>query len=532
MVYVPAGSKTIATWNSLRKKLENEQALNGCMWYPHTYTANAWSRDGVGVYARNLDASIRSKVIEAGKNTSRPISRITLMGHSLGGVLARIAYLISAGQYKENSQGSEWWKKVDRIVLFAAPNRGIESKRFTWLERLAIYSPFGRLGQIAHDQLSGSEAITNLRIRWIRFFAELDSSARPAVVQLLGKGDRLVSRDDSLDVEQFSQAWQYDVPGATHEDLHIVPDDDNGRYNILREAILGPKPPDLQANDQTGMKKHPVVIVLHGIRANNEDWAAQISDGIESCAPNALAIPPTYRYFSMLEFAIPWLRAKKIRWFQDQYSNLLARYPRARFSFIGHSNGTYMLGHSLERVPGMVFDRVTLIGSVLPREYEWDKRFALGQVEQVTNHRSSFDVPVAILCNLLRALGMRDVGTAGFDGFDQRRPEIKEVYYYNGGHGKPLEKENLKHLIEYTLSGKADYPNAQKDRAPGKLLSRLSGSAVVGLAVAGALVVAFGLAIWLLASLLGSLLPLPPVVVWLFAALFVGVTSYLFSRYY
>jgi pimeloyl-ACP methyl ester carboxylesterase len=267
------------------------------MWYPHKYTASAWSRDGVEAYARDLDASIRSKVIEAGKDTSRPISRITLMGHSLGGVLARIAYLISAGQYKENSQGSEWWKKVDRIVLFAAPNRGIESKRFAWRERLAFYSPLGRLGQMARDQLRGSEAITNLRIRWIRFFAELDSSARPAVVQLLGKGDRLVSRDDSLDVEQFSQAWQYDVPGAT-------------------------------------------------------------------------------------------------------------------------------------------------------------------------------------------------------------------------------------------LSGEAQYPNARNETAQGKLLSRLSGSAVVGLAVAGALLAAFGIAIWLLATLLGSLLPWPPALVWVLAALVVAVTSYLFSRYY
>jgi hypothetical protein len=184
------------------------------------------------------------------------------------------------------------------------------------------------------------------------------------------------------------------------------------------------------------------------------------------------------------------------------------------------------------RGAGMVFDRVTLVSSVLPREYEWDKRFTLGQVERVTNHRSAFDVPVAILCNLLRALGMRDVGTAGFDGFDQRRPEIEEVYYYNGGHGKPLEKDNLKHFIEHTLSGEAHYPNARKDRAPGKLLSRLSGSAVVGLAVAGALLVAFGLLIWLLASLLGILLPWRPALVWLFAALVVGVTSYLFSRYY
>jgi predicted esterase len=386
---------------------------------------------------------------------------------------------------------------------------------------------------MARDQLSGSEAITNLRIRWIRFFAQLDSNARPTIVQLLARGDRLVSREDSLDVEQFSQARQYDVPGATHADLHLVPPDDTkGRYNILREAILGASPFGLRASEQTGTKRHPVVMVLHGIRANNEDWAAQIGDEIKIRAPNALAISPTYRYFSMLEFAIPWLRAKKIRWFQDQYSDLLARYPRASFSFIGHSNGTYMLAHSLKQVPGMVFDRITLVGSVLPREYDWNKLFTLGQVKQVTNHRSSFDVPVAILCNLLRALGMRDVGTAGFDGFDQRRPEIDEVYYYDGGHGKPLEKDNLKYLIEFTLSDKPDYPNALKDRAPGKFLSRLSGSAVVGLAVAVALLIVFFLAIWLLATLVGTFLTWQPAFAWAFAAFVVGVISYLLSRYY
>jgi hypothetical protein len=66
-----------------------------------------------------------------------------------------------------------------------------------------------KIKKVAWDKLPATNsAVPNLRIRWIRFFAELESSARPAVVQLLGRGDRLVSRNDSLDVEQFSQAWQ------------------------------------------------------------------------------------------------------------------------------------------------------------------------------------------------------------------------------------------------------------------------------------------------------------------------------------
>jgi len=47
---------------------------------------------------------------------------------------------------------------------------------------------------------------------------------------------------------------------------------------------------------------------VHGIRASNETWATQIKDLIQSRAPSAAAFLPTYRYFPMLDFALPWLR--------------------------------------------------------------------------------------------------------------------------------------------------------------------------------------------------------------------------------
>lgn len=534
VVYVPARSQTVATWLSLRERLEKEPALQGCLWYGHSFSANAWSRDAMEDLALDLESKIAARVLTADRvNSAGPIRHVTLMGHSFGGMLARIAYLMSAGQYvKIKRDGSDWWRRVDRIVLFAAPNRGIEAKRYPWRERAALYWPFGELGRLARDQLVGSEAITNLRIQWIRFFAELEAGERPTVVQFLGKGDRLVQREDSLDIEQFPEAWQADVPDATHADVHIVPAGDDARYYTLRQGILEAKPGGPSGRERRERKGTPVVLVLHGIRTSNETWAEQLCDLIQDRAPNALAIPPTYRYFPMLDFAVPWLRARKIRWLQDQYSSLLARYPRARFCFVGHSNGTYLLGHSLARVPGMAFDRVTLVASVLPRAYDWDERIKFDQVRQVTNHRASRDVPVAVFCNLLRALGMRDVGTAGFDGFDQRREEIEEVYYYNGGHSEALRKENLRHLVEWTLSGESEFPLARKEVEPGKLVSRLSGSTIVGLGVAGMLLGALGLATWLLFQLLVGFLPWPPTWLAVLAGAAVLVVFYLFSRYF
>ena len=160
----------------------------------------------------------------------------------------------------------------------------------------------------------------------------------------------------------------------------------------------------------------------------------EVSDHIDERAPNALVVTPAYGYFPMLDFALPWLRARKARELQAQYSDALVRNPRARFCFVGHSNGTYMLGRSLIDLAGMRFHRVALAASVLPRDYQWTKCFTRGQVHHMTNHRASRDVPVGIVCNLLRSLGMRDVGTAGYHGFLGGRAEIKEVYYYDGGH--------------------------------------------------------------------------------------------------
>ena len=487
MVFVPARSQTVESWASLRDRLSKEPALTGSDWYGHQYSAGAWSRRSLEELAVDLSAAIAGKV-ESQKRSGPgdSIQRITLMGHSFGGMLARTAYLIAAGQYQDMlSGGSGWWPLVDRVVLFAAPNLGIKRRRFGWRERLAASWPFGRAGQLTRDQLVGSEAITNLRIRWIRFFAQLAPDQRPVVVQLLGQGDRWVDREDSLDIKQFPNAWQSDVPRASHGDVHTVTEGDVERYAIIRQGMLEAKPAG--ARDQTPRRRNPVVIVLHGIRANNETWAIQVRTEIERRAPNALAVAPTYGFFPMLDFALPWLRVRKARELQTQYCDLLVQQPRARFCFIGHSNGTYMLGRSLLKLAGIQFDRVTLASSVLPRDYQWNALFSRQQVREVSNHRAARDVPVGIVCNLLRSLGTKDVGTAGFHGFLGGREEIKEVYYYDGGHGAPVVQDNVGRLVDYTLTGRAAFPLASATTPGGQFVSRLSESTIIGLVVFAAL---------------------------------------------
>ena len=235
VVYVPARSQTVESWTSLRTRLAQEPELQNSAWYPHQYSGGDWSRQSLEDLGLGLTAAVGAALLRENKvNGASPIEHITLMGHSFGGVLARTAYLMAAAQYTDKlKSGSDWWRLVDRIVLFAAPNRGIEKRRLRRRQRLAARWPFGQAGLLMRDQLVGSGAITNLRIRWIRHFAALPPGQRPTVVQLLAKGDDWVDRDDSLDIEQFPNAWQQDVPGASHADLHQVPEGDELRYAVL-----------------------------------------------------------------------------------------------------------------------------------------------------------------------------------------------------------------------------------------------------------------------------------------------------------
>ena len=43
MVYVPACSQSLYSWDSLRNRLSREPDLRGCVWYGHSYVAGVWS---------------------------------------------------------------------------------------------------------------------------------------------------------------------------------------------------------------------------------------------------------------------------------------------------------------------------------------------------------------------------------------------------------------------------------------------------------------------------------------------------------
>lgn len=320
--------------------------------------------------------------------------------------------------------------------------------------------------------------MTNLRIDWIRHFRTLErlhsgdmtrgDSGQvhgPLVMQYLGDDDKLIkSSADDKDILAFPTGHFHYVAGGTHADLfRLEPKytaDPDARYAVLRQAFVE-QPASMETRPERRPQKTDkkrVVMILHGIRADRVDnWVEHLRKLIIECdSQDTVVSTPTYGYFTAYRFALPPERRKNIPTFRDEYTELLAEHPQAEFSIIAHSNGTYMLGRSLRKTPGMRFKNVVLAGSALPEEYDWEELMNpdgnIPQVGRVRNERANRDAPIALLCSMLQGLpgkSMKDIGRGGFAGF--RGDAVLEIAYHQGGHGKALEADNLPRLVDYVF---------------------------------------------------------------------------------
>jgi hypothetical protein len=344
------------------------------------------------------------------------------------------------------------------------PKRGSKFKLFCLKVLLSIGSPVGFAWK---DALAGSAFVTNLRLAWMRTMAEVqadDPSREPEVVQLLGTKDGLVRQEDSRDIEQFPRAAQVPIAGAAHTTvLDISGPSGDDRYILLRANMLRTPEPTQPEPPPEG-RAADLVFVVHGIRAGVFGWVPDLRKIIVDQRPDWRVVMPTYRFFSALAFAFPVTRRRKVRWFLDQYSREFAQHPTARFHFVGHSNGTYLLGRSLSKVPGIRFDRVYLAGSVLPADFPWQRFLASRQISAIRSDCGRRDLPVALLSQGLRGLRMRDIGGGGFEGFaDLNAPPAGvlavEMRYFKGGHGAPLKTADRRwRVARYIMTGQAERP--------------------------------------------------------------------------
>jgi len=229
-----------------------------------SYDARRFSNQDPEGLAQQLDREIERLHEPTG-------GRVVLIGHSLGGLLVRRAYLEALRRQ------DSWAGSVDRILLLAAPNRGtLAISRSRWLAvGDALARSYG-VGKLIQATYRGSPFVVNLRLDWIREFRTL--AAPPFVAQVLGNRDKVVSAADSRDLLQFPNSEDHILPNSTH--ASVVRRGESGE--IVRDLLTKRVMAAASAATAQASADYKILIV-HGIRDYGERFQ-ELRDAVAALA--------------------------------------------------------------------------------------------------------------------------------------------------------------------------------------------------------------------------------------------------------
>lgn len=425
------------------------------------------------------------------RNYGKAYENIIIVGHSYGALLGRKLYVYACGENAaapfepviEQKSSRKWAVKVERIILLAGMNRGWSISHHMDLRRAFAYTlglGFGGLWQmlggkkpiILHIQ-RGAPFLTNLRIQWLtmRQIAPHKGIGNALTVQLLGSVDDLVSPEDNIDLVSGSDFVYLDVAKTGHANIiQMDSSKDENSYDRIKQfkaALTLEKEAltqdwQLPQDSELPIKNRKItdlIFVIHGIRDPGY-WTQKLARRVKRRCKNINKVivseTSSYGYFPILSFLFPWRRRDKVEWLMDQYAEGLAQYPNARFSYIGHSHGSYLLTKALNEYPCCRFEQVVLAGSVVRTDYAWEKFINEGRVKNVVNYVATSDWVVAWFPNAMQKLNWQDLGGAGHRGFETDL--VKQIQYIKGFHSAALNEDNWDAIADFIIEGKLSEP--------------------------------------------------------------------------
>lgn len=437
--------------------------------------------------ASELETRI-SEYAERRQRNGQAYEKIILIGYSMGALLIRKAYVYGKGS-EEDRPGSRdhtppnpWTERVERIILLAGINRGWsldkrpshKSTIVFQVERLlSVFLRWLPVGRMIKAIERGSPFVANLRLQWIRL-AQRNPAAMAPVVQLLGTVDTRVTTNDDADLFVHQDFIFIPVDGATHSSLIRFERGTLGERcrNRFVEALTA----DIQTlrskyeeamnatRESVQSRDKHIVFVAHGIR-DVGGWASDLADRISQMATQrnmekVHVVPYRYKYFSfsgfLLSRMLPRFRLAHVRDFMDRYTEEIAHcpHPDSKVSFIGHSNGTYILANALKEYEALRIHRASFAGSVVPRHYPWNKMIREERrLDALRNDIAAGDYAVAIFPKMFEQLHWSDVGSGGYDGFIDSAANELEGRYYAGAHHAAIAPRNFESLARFILTG-------------------------------------------------------------------------------
>lgn len=426
--------------------------------------------------AWDLVSLIEAALAERKRRDAGEYERVILIGHSIGALIVRKAVVFAHGETQDapvpGAAARPWAAKIERVILFAAMNRGWESgkrlsymRRSTWffLRTVDLLTRRVPVAKLIRGAKRGAPFVSDLRLQWLRL-AQRQPSPLPATVQMRGTVDDVVLETDSADLEAAGGFMYRTLNGGGHLSIVQLSPVKHPQHAAWRrafvEVLTAPRaaiPSDAIARP---LRPDPsierVVFIMHGIR-DYGGWTKGVASEIKRLSRDkAIPLTPSYDYFPMGRFLLLGERQRHVRWFMDQYSEARAKYPAAAFNFVGHSNGTYLLGSALRRYKTPTFDRVVCAGSVLPRSFPWDHFVATGRVCSIQNYVATADWVVGwfpAFFQWVAELFRRepDLGSGGHNGFLDDSTHQYAIEFVRGGHGAAIVPQNTTNLALFAL---------------------------------------------------------------------------------
>lgn len=455
---------------------------------------------------KEIDALVRRENYES----------IIMIGHSLGAQLVRGLY---AAAWEETAGSTEarpdfkmrpdfaWTSKVTRLIYVAGLHRGWTVDSYVKRGHQAVVYVADRVAGAmktlglplpsVFEAKRGSQALISLRLKVIKlnqFLQRQSLVIDPVTIQVLGTRDDFVTPVSQVDASPNSQIYYVEVPGSGHKDIVHTPSYYKGRWFVgnqkahaeRRKVILGTiiNMPAKNFKNRLGDDifttndfdfSPPVddvtdlVFIIHGIR-DKAYWTPKLARNIKARAKSqhgdrkVETATPTYGYFPIIDFVFPFLRRSKVAWLADQYVMYKSKYPKAKFHYIGHSNGTQIFSEAITAHEGMIFENVVFAGSVVRKHFNW-KKYLGRNITRLRNYVATGDAVVAIFPKGLQWIPYFNLGSAGHDGFKTIHADLRNVRYISGGHGAAITDDMWDEISTFILdgqSGEAEEPIKQE----------------------------------------------------------------------
>ncbi len=431
--------------NALVCDSRSENILYGADLFPFSYSNSYLSNANPEDIAAQLALSI-NKACQKNR-----YSRIFIMGHSIGALLARRTVLLA----KEKEYA--WVDLLNRMVLLAGTNRGFVPYN-SMFSFFALIVPVFRVAKLIMSMQIGSVWVTSLRMKWIKTYC-YGKIKGPEIVQIYGDQDAVVSEDDAIDINRFDVSVIDVIRGADHKSFCKMKNGVDGYEQVLNSFIRG----DCEQNTNRFLKpREKIIFLIHGIR-DFAEWHHALEYEIEKKDRNIDVIPVQYGYFNLLQFLLPHQQKRAVRVFVDKYVQEVSLSPDAEVFVAAHSNGTLVFQQAVEKNDFIKVERVFFAGSVVNQNVKWNEFPYKGRVKYLRNVCANKDVPVGFLCKALHEIPfpfMKNFGTGGYKGFVSVEKSIQNCFI-SGGHGSALKSKSRRQLVEYML---CDEEELQRNR--------------------------------------------------------------------